>query len=68
MKKFVSRKFFLTVFLLLGIALLLVFGKIDAGNYERLTIWIAGLYFGANVSDAAIQKAEKAKVEAVKTP
>lgn len=51
-----SRKFILTVSLLGGVAALLVFGKIDAGNYERITIWIAGLYLGANSIETYINK------------
>ena len=60
MSKLLSRKFLLAVAVLAAATGLLIAGKIDAAGYERIVIWVTGLYLGANVSEAAVEKAKKA--------
>lgn len=46
--RYASRKFLITVWLLLSNLGLLLVDRMDAAQYLNSAAWLAGLYFGAN--------------------
>lgn len=49
MKKYLSRKFIMALFILVMVTVLLCIGKIDASTYKDVLIWIGNGYLLVNV-------------------
>lgn len=51
-----GRKFKIFVILLSLIQVYFLFGKLDQNTWFNATVWLMGLYFGANVTEGVIGK------------
>lgn len=52
----ISRKFLLTVLVLILSYVLVIIGKVDAKEWMTMAIVAAGIYSGANVADGLVEK------------
>lgn len=49
--EFISRKFLLTVGIVLATIALLIIGKVDQTTFENVVQWVITVYIGGNVAE-----------------
>jgi hypothetical protein len=67
-QRFASRKFILTCAIIVGVGVLLWFGKIGPDNFERIVISVAGLYLAANVGEVVAERPARTATEIPTAP